>query len=118
MVSLKWTRCVQILGIAATLAGVYLIPSCKISPTTAPSQNAPEPRFSTQVGVETTVTVSSSDQLAPSNTCAGETSPGNPYCCPGEDCCQDKGNCVWWAWKMARENWSVGLPNWETPRAG
>ncbi|MEK7845733.1 MAG: CHAP domain-containing protein, partial [Nitrospinota bacterium] len=32
---------------------------------------------------------------------------GNPY-----PCCKNGGNCTWWAWKMAKENWRVSLPIW------
>jgi hypothetical protein len=40
--------------------------------------------------------------------CCGYSSPGN-ICkyCPS---CGDKGNCTWWAWKNAQDNWSQSLP--------
>jgi len=31
----------------------------------------------------------------------------NPY-----PCCDNGGNCTWWAWKAACCNWHVGLPGW------
>lgn len=40
------------------------------------------------------------------DTCMGQSSPGNPYGCYGS------GNCVWWAWKMAKENWGDPLAKW------
>lgn len=40
------------------------------------------------------------------NTCSGYTSTGNPY-----PCCS-AGNCTWWAWKMAKDNWADPLPSY------
>jgi len=38
------------------------------------------------------------------DSCGGYTSTGNPF-----DCCTHKdktaGNCTWWAWKQAKDNW-------------
>jgi MYXO-CTERM domain-containing protein len=31
----------------------------------------------------------------------------NPY-----PCCDNGGNCTWWAWEAACCNWAVGLPGW------
>jgi surface antigen len=39
-------------------------------------------------------------------TCLNQTSTGNPYSC------SSGGNCTWWAWKMARENWGDPLLKW------
>ena len=44
------------------------------------------------------------------NTCLGQRSEGNPYGCFGN------GNCVWWAWKMAKENWGDPLIKWGDAR--
>lgn len=35
----------------------------------------------------------------------GSLSPGNPF-----DCCANKGNCTWWAWRMAKLRWGVDFP--------
>jgi surface antigen len=40
------------------------------------------------------------------SSCAGYTSSGNPY-----PCCTN-GNCTWWSWKMAKDNWGISLPSW------
>lgn len=39
--------------------------------------------------------------------CSGFLSPNNPY-----PCCRNGGNCTYWAWEMARQNWGVSLPRW------
>lgn len=44
------------------------------------------------------------------NNCGGQTSVGNPYRC------NNGGNCTWWAWKMAKDNWGIGLPGWSDAR--
>src|SRR4051794_976438 len=43
--------------------------------------------------------------LAETN-CLGQATTGNPYSCFGN------GNCVWWAWKMAKDNWGDPLRKW------
>ena len=54
---------------------------------------------------------------SPTSSCAGQTSPGNPYgCCRASKNARDHGNCVWWAWKMAQDEWGINLPNWNIPR--
>jgi len=40
------------------------------------------------------------------SSCLNQTSSGNPYGCFGN------GNCVWWGWKMAKDNWGAPLPKW------
>jgi|SRR5579871_2039924 len=40
------------------------------------------------------------------DTCAGQTSVGNPF-----PCCS-AGNCTWWAWKMMKDNWGIAEPDW------
>lgn len=49
------------------------------------------------------------------NSCAGYYSSNNPY-----PCCTD-GNCTWWSWKMANENWGQQLgvrgSNWGDARS-
>lgn len=42
--------------------------------------------------------------------CLGQSSAGNPYGCFGN------GNCVWWAWKMAKDNWGDPLIKWGDAR--
>ncbi|HSW29416.1 MAG TPA: hypothetical protein VLH75_08055 [Longimicrobiales bacterium] len=37
------------------------------------------------------------------------SSPMNPYRCRAIPC-ENGGNCVWWAWHMAHENWNYSLP--------
>lgn len=37
------------------------------------------------------------------STCLGQSSSGNPYWC------YTNGNCTWWAWKMAKDNWGDPL---------
>jgi surface antigen len=49
--------------------------------------------------------------------CGGYSSTGDPYpCCDNNvnSSVTDKndGNCTWWAWKMAQDNWGHGLPAW------
>lgn len=39
------------------------------------------------------------------NTCGGQTSTGNPL-----SCCSNGGNCVWWAWKQAKDHNWVAIP--------
>jgi CHAP domain len=39
--------------------------------------------------------------------CLNYQSSGNPYLCYAPT-----GNCVWWAWKEAKDNWGVALPPW------
>lgn len=50
--------------------------------------------------------VSAQKALAGDDSCLGQSSPGNPYWCYG------KGNCTWWVWKMAKDNWGdpLGAP--------
>ena len=43
---------------------------------------------------------------ATANQCIGQQSDGNPYAC------DSGGNCTWWGWKMARDNWGDPLPMW------
>jgi surface antigen len=45
-----------------------------------------------------------SQALAGDNWCCNQNSTGNPYLC------YSTGNCVWWAWKMAKDNWGDPLP--------
>jgi surface antigen len=40
------------------------------------------------------------------NSCLSQSSSGNPYGCFGN------GNCVWWGWKMAKDNWGDPLLKW------
>jgi surface antigen len=49
--------------------------------------------------------------------CGGYSSSGNPYpCCDnnGNSSVADAndGNCTWWSWKMAQDNWGHSLPGW------
>lgn len=49
--------------------------------------------------------------------CGGNSSSGNPYpCCDNNgnssSADQNDGNCTWWAWKMAKDNWGHSLPGW------
>jgi surface antigen len=47
--------------------------------------------------------------------CCGYSSSGNPYPCS----CSSKpntGNCTWWAWKKARDEWGRNLPGWGDAR--
>ena len=44
---------------------------------------------------------------ANANYCGNQSSSGNPFSC---DPPSNGGNCTWWAWKMASENWRVDLP--------
>jgi hypothetical protein len=43
--------------------------------------------------------------------CDGEFSPGNPY-----PCCGSGGNCTYWAWEMARQQWNRNLRRWGNAR--
>jgi len=47
-----------------------------------------------------------SGKAAAEDNCLGQSSPGNPYNCFGN------GNCPWWAWKMAKDNWGDPLRKW------
>ena len=49
--------------------------------------------------------------LTATGTCGGQSSPGNVY-----GCCHSGGNCIWWAWKQAKDNWGVNLPYWSYPK--
>jgi surface antigen len=47
--------------------------------------------------------------------CGGESSDGNPYrCCSTKGLTYDDaiGNCVWYAWKAAKDNMGLSLPKW------
>jgi surface antigen len=57
------------------------------------------------VSIFTVLLVGQATVLA-DNSCLGQTSVGNPYSCFG------KGNCVWWGWKMAKDNWGDPLQKW------
>lgn len=39
--------------------------------------------------------------------CCGYSSSDNPY-----PCCGSLGNCTWWAWKQAKDEWSKKIPKW------
>lgn len=41
-------------------------------------------------------------------TCAGVSSPGNPYPC----CNTNKGNCTFYAWHAAKQFWGFSMPTW------
>lgn len=41
-------------------------------------------------------------------TCAGVSSPGNPYPC----CNTNKGNCTFYAWHAAKQFWGYSMPTW------
>ncbi len=41
------------------------------------------------------------------SSCCGYSSSSNPY-----PCCNSLGNCTWWAWKQAKEEWGKKLPSW------
>lgn len=43
-------------------------------------------------------------------TCAGISSPGNPYPC----CNTNKGNCTFYAWHAAKQFWGFSMPTWGT----
>jgi surface antigen len=58
---------------------------------TSSGQNPPEVGFAPGLG-------------ASSSTCGGESAAGNPF-----PCCDNGGNCTWWAWKTASENWGAPL---------
>lgn len=45
------------------------------------------------------------------SSCCGYSSSSNPYPCA----CSSKpstGNCTWWAWKKAKDEWGKSLPSW------
>lgn len=51
------------------------------------------------------------------NSCGTENTKNSPYpCCDndlnGSYLNKKDGNCTWWAWKKARDNWKVELNNW------
>lgn len=62
-------------------------------------------------------TLDTNDELDPSSlrsdavpTCAGVSSPGNPYPC----CNTNKGNCTFYAWHAAKQFWGYSMPTWGT----
>jgi|SRR5215213_4947214 len=53
--------------------------------------------------------------------CGGQSSTGNPYpCCDNNKNSSvgdsSDGNCTWWAWKMAKDNWGHSLPGWSNAK--
>ncbi|MDX6405801.1 MAG: hypothetical protein QOH70_3256 [Blastocatellia bacterium] len=52
------------------------------------------------------VALASAQAVLADDNCLGQSSPGNPYGCFGN------GNCVWWGWKMAKDNWGDPLRKW------
>lgn len=98
-----WERSAACVAIAVLVLGVVLSSCNRGEPPTGPSSSEP----TASAGDERYGVGGQASFTAAVATCGGESSAGNPY-----PCCDNKANCTWYMWKLAKESWGESLPGW------